>query len=66
MFNFSDTVQEEYSFRIEDTEKLELLLASDRTIYGGERWQEEWTLLPEEDKFEITLSPFSAYYFKIL
>ena len=66
LFNFSDTVQEEYSFRIEDTEKLELLLASDRTIYGGERWQEEWTLLPEEDKFEITLSPFSAYYFKIL
>ncbi len=66
LFNFSNTVQEDYSFRIEETEKLELLLASDRTIYGGERWQEEWTLLPEEDKFEITLSPFSAYYFKIL
>lgn len=65
-FNFSDIVQEDYSFRIEGAKKLELLLASDRTIYGGERWQEEWTLLPEEEELRITLSPFSAYYFKIL
>lgn len=65
VFNFSDKVQKDYRFAVEDAAELRLLLTSDAKEYGGKGSFAEKSLKAESGFFEITLEACAAYYFLV-
>ncbi len=68
VFNFSDKLQEDFELTVPKGKELHLLLASDRDIYGGTKQYKEVKETVRKLKKEtisLTLSPYSAVYFRI-
>ena len=65
IFNFSDQIQEDYVLVVPDSQKLELLIASDMEPYNGTKNDIEKVLEPEDDSYTFTLEAYSAVYYSI-
>ena len=65
IFNFSDQIQEDYVLVVPDSQKLELLIASDMEPYNGTKNDLEKVLEPEDDSYTFTLEAYSAVYYSI-
>ena len=65
IFNFSDQLQEDYVLVVPDSQKLELLIASDMETYNGTKNDIEKVLEPEDDSYTFTLEAYSAVYYSI-
>ena len=65
IFNFSDQLQEDYVLVVPDSQKLELLIASDMEPYNGTKNDIEKVLEPEDDSYTFTLEAYSAVYYSI-
>ena len=65
LFNFSNKEQSGYRFQVEHAEKIERLLASNQTIYGGNDSRENVVLQAKEGWFEATLPAYSAEYYVV-
>lgn len=65
IFNFSDQIQEDYVLVVPDSQKLELLIASDIEPYNGTKNDIEKVLEPEDDSYTFTLEAYSAVYYSI-
>lgn len=65
IFNFSDQLQEDYVLVVPDSQKLELLIASDMETYNGTKNDIKKVLEPEDDSYTFTLEAYSAVYYSI-
>lgn len=65
IFNFSDQIQEDYVLVVPDSQKLELLIASDMETYNGTKNDIKKVLEPEDDSYTFTLEAYSAVYYSI-
>ena len=65
IFNFSDQIQEDYVLVVPDSQKLELLIASDMEPYNGTKNDIKKVLEPEDDSYTFTLEAYSAVYYSI-
>ena len=65
IFNFSDQIQEDYVLVVPDSQKLELLIASDMEPYNGTKNDIEKVLEPEDDSYTFTLEAYSSVYYSI-
>ncbi|MGN1191488.1 MAG: 1,4-alpha-glucan branching protein GlgB [Dorea sp.] len=65
IFNFSNQIQEDYVLVVPDSQKLELLIASDMESYNGTKNDIEKVLEPEDDSYTFTLEAYSAVYYSI-
>lgn len=66
VFNFSDATQKDYTFTVEDAESLKLILASDMDRYGGPKHYTKDILPLTDHTAQITLTPYSAVYYKVM
>ncbi len=66
VFNFSDKVQEDYSFTVDGAQELELLIASDMEQYGGSTRYENTRLALDRHAATVTLTPYSGRYYRII
>ena len=65
MFNFSDN-EHEYILRLQEANRLQLLLASDNEVYGGTvSYKKKKSYQKTEEGFLVMMSPFSAKYFVV-
>lgn len=65
VFNFSDQTQEDYEIELNDARSLTLLLASDAQEYAGTKIYDKKTIKLKENRATLSLSPYSAVYYKI-
>lgn len=66
VFNFSDKEQKDFELTVPDGKELQVLLASDRDIYGGIVQYEKKTVITlREETAKLTLSPYSAVYYSV-
>lgn len=65
IFNFSDQLQEDYVLVVPDSQKLELLIASDMETYNGTKNDIKKVIEPEDDSYTFTLEAYSAVYYSI-
>ena len=64
VFNFSEEEQEEYELRVEDADRLSLLLSSETARYGG--GQSEAEVLPVvEGAVVLAMPPYSGRYYAV-
>ena len=64
VFNFSDKMWKDYSFPVEDVDKLELLLSSEEECYGGIGAFKQSTLKVENGKVTLDVPPMCGLYFQ--
>ncbi len=65
VFNFSDEVQENYTFTLKNACTLKLLIASDMDKYAGENHYETETIILENGTACVSLSAYSGVYYLI-
>ena len=64
IFNFSDSSQD-YNLQLSNATALTLLLSSNEEYYGGTAKTEPQTVPLDDQGINLTLPPFSAYYYEI-
>ena len=64
IFNFSDSSQD-YNLQLSNATALTLLLSSNEEDYGGTAKTEPQTVPLDDQGINLTLPPFSAYYYEI-
>lgn len=63
VFNFSDKVQKDYHFKVENAAALKRLFSSNQDIYGGNEKKGGAVLKAKAGEFTVTLAPYSAEYY---
>ncbi len=66
VFNFSDQEQDDYQIEIEKAKKLTLLLASDAQEYAGTKKYSKTEIKLKDGHAVLSLSRYSAVYYKIV
>ena len=66
VFNFSDQEQKDYKLELKEAKKLTLLLASDAQEYAGVKKYDNPEIKLKKGEALLSLSPYSAVYYKIL
>ncbi len=65
IFNFSNVEQKDYTFKVTNAKKLQRILSSNQSVYGGKEKRKTIELKSENNEFTLSLAPYCAEYYLV-